>query len=441
MKNSLARYIPSPLVLAILLTFFTMLLALFITSPQPEGGSHIVQVLGFWHKGFWELLAFGMQMMLILILGYVIALSPPVDKVIGSLVSICKDTASAAALVCMVSVILGLLNWGLGLVVGAILARKVGEYARDRQIPLHYPLIGAAGYAGLMVWHGGLSGSTPLKINEAGDFLTKINLSQPIPLDQTLFSGMNIIATIALVILLPTLMYFIGKRIKDPRGLSSPYLAAPEPEKEPGKLKVTQLILPVMLVAALLITLISFTASSGKNLLQLINPNYINFLLFALAILSHGSLDRFQEAVGKAISSGSGILIQFPLYAGIMGIMKYSGLVNVFSDFFVSISTVDTFPIFTFISAGIVNFFVPSGGGQLIVQGPIIVEAANSLGVDLSRSLMALSYGDQLTNMLQPFWALPLLGITGLKASDILPYTALLMLCGIAIFLSVLVFC
>ena len=143
-------------------------------------------------------------------------------------------------------------------------------------------------------------------------------------------------------------------------------------------------------------------------------------------------------AINDAIGGASGILIQFPLYFGIMGIMNSSGLVQVFSDFFVSISNEVTFPVYTFFSAGIVNVFVPSGGGQWGVQGPIIVQAAMDLGVSLPKSIMALAYGDQLTNMLQPFWALPLLGITGLKARAILPYTVALMCVGAVIFVTML---
>ena len=170
--------------------------------------------------------------------------------------------------------------------------------------------------------------------------------------------------------------------------------------------------------------------------LAIITPNYINLVLLGLAIMMHSSFYNFLKGVDKAISGASGILIQFPLYFGIMGIMNHSGMVQIMSDFFVSISNSTTFPIFTFISAGIVNVFVPSGGGQWAVQGPIIIDAATQLGINIPKSVMALSYGDQLTNMLQPFWALPLLGITGLKAKDILPYTLILLVVGAIIFIS-----
>ena len=168
------------------------------------------------------------------------------------------------------------------------------------------------------------------------------------------------------------------------------------------------------------------------------NLDFINFFLFGLAFLFLGNIKALENAVGEASFSAAGILIQFPLYAGIMGIMKYSGLGAFISQGFVEISTATTLPIYTLLSAGLVNIFVPSGGGQWVVQGPIITEAAETLGVSIPKTVMALAYGDQLTNMLQPFWALPLLGITKLKAKDILPYSGLVMLVGLTIFITVL---
>ena len=158
--------------------------------------------------------------------------------------------------------------------------------------------------------------------------------------------------------------------------------------------------------------------------------------MLGLAILLHGNIRSFLQATQEAIGDTAGILIQFPLYFGIMGIMTESGLIHRISDFFVAVSTERTFPVFTFFSAGLVNIFVPSGGGQWAVQGPIILEAAQRLGVSLPKAVLALSYGDQLTNMLQPFWALPLLGITRLKAREILPYTLLFMFVGGVIYLG-----
>jgi short-chain fatty acids transporter len=160
--------------------------------------------------------------------------------------------------------------------------------------------------------------------------------------------------------------------------------------------------------------------------------------LLGLGFFFHKNIIGFLRAAEQAIGGASGILIQFPLYFGIMGIMKESGLVNMLSNFFVTHATTESFPIYTLFSAGIVNVFVPSGGGQWAIQGPIIIQAADSLQTSLPKSIMALAYGDQLTNMLQPFWALPLLGITKLKAKEILPYTLVMMLAGATIYISAL---
>jgi short-chain fatty acids transporter len=166
-----------------------------------------------------------------------------------------------------------------------------------------------------------------------------------------------------------------------------------------------------------------------------ITPNLINFLMLGLGIILHGTFKNFTNAISESISDISGILIQFPLYFGIMGIMSSSGMVSQISNFFVSFSNVTTLPVVTFFSAGLVNIFVPSGGGQWVIQGPIVVESALKLGVPLNKAIMALAYGDQITNMLQPFWALPLLGITKLKAKEILPYSLLAMIIGGSIYI------
>jgi short-chain fatty acids transporter len=161
-------------------------------------------------------------------------------------------------------------------------------------------------------------------------------------------------------------------------------------------------------------------------------------MLLGLSLLLHRSIQQFLHGIQSAVGDISGILIQFPLYFGILGIMKQSGLIILFSDYLIEFADASSLPIYTFLSAGLVNFFVPSGGGQWAIQGPVLLQAAQELGADIPKTVMAMSYGDQLTNMLQPFWALPLLGITKLKAHEILPYTFLFFLLGGCIFFSVL---
>ena len=431
------KYLPSPLSLAVLLTLFSFLLALILTSPKPgtENTVYPLQLIGFWGDGFWGLLGFAMQMMLMLVLGHVLALSKPFSKLIDSIMGLVRDTASAAFLVTLLTVAFGLFNWGFGLIFGAIFARKVGEYATRKQIPLNYGLIGAAGYAGLLVWHGGLSGSAPLKIAEKGHSFEQI--SGVLSMSETVFSPMNLTICAALLFFLPLSMYFLGK--KSPGEIVFiPEYEMPQLDHKgetPAEKLDASRWFSLSFGLLILLTCVYQSVIRPDHLsLRFLSPNFINLMLFGLCLLLHADFKSFQTAVEDAIKGASGIMIQFPLYAGILGILASSGLIALFSGIFVEISNETTFPLLTMLSAGVVNFFVPSGGGQWAVQGGIVLEAAQQLNVGYGKAVMALAYGDELTNMLQPFWALPLLGITGLKPKDILPYAAFLMLIATVIF-------
>jgi short-chain fatty acids transporter len=258
--------------------------------------------------------------------------------------------------------------------------------------------------------------------------------------EQTVFSSMNAFVFVATTVLIPVLLYFIGTRVK-PGKISLPSKTAQSKMHDLiGMEKVDHSTVASKVIGLFLVgfAIYKFFVLNENNLLGFFTPNNINFTLLGLGILSHRSFHHFVGAVDEAIGGVAGILIQFPLYFGIMGLMRSSGMVEWISDFFVHISNGTTYPIFTFISAGIINIFVPSGGGQWAVQGPIIIQAASELDVSLSKCILAMAYGDQVTNMLQPFWALPLLGITGLKAREILPYTALLFLLSSLIFVTAL---
>ena len=424
--------LPAPFTIAVVLTLVTFVLAYFL-SPNQETP---LSLLNYWEKGLWNspLLVFAVQMMLMLVLGHVLALTKTVSHWIDKATLFCSNMAQAAAWVTLLTLLVSFFNWGLGLVFGAIFARKVGEHASKNNIPLNYPLIGAAGYSGLMVWHGGISGSAPIKIAEKGHFLEeKMGV---ISQSETIFSSMNISISLVLVVILPCLMYMLGKKSESKiiKLNSAPIEDEKEEIQGAEHLDHSKILAYVFGGMIIMYCLYKALILPQQLSLSFITPNFINLFLLGLGILLHKNFNHFLKGVNQAIGGASGILIQFPLYFGIMGIMNSSGLVGVFSDFFVSISNSTTFPIFAFISAGIVNVFVPSGGGQWGVQGPIIIEAASQLNVPYWKAVMALAYGDQLTNMLQPFWALPLLGITGLKAKDILPYSLLLLLVGGSIF-------
>ena len=358
-----------------------------------------------------------------------------------------QQLSYAAATVSFFSILVSLLNWGLGLIFGAILARKVAEYSSKKNIKINYPLIGAAGYSGLMVWHGGLSGSAPLKIaekNHFNDIVSNPKLLASIPenldLSYTIFSTMNIIICLTLLIIIPFTFFLVGRKVKTKKikiqikstniQITKTNLIGVE------KIDINKLF--GWLIGSFIL-FVAIKKALNADSLSFIDPNYINLILLGLAILLHGKIIYFLEAVKEGIKNAAGILIQFPIYFGIMAILASSGLIDMISDFFVNVSNKNSFPIYTMISSGIVNIFVPSGGGQWAIQGPMILQASTEIGVPLQKSIMALVYGDQLTNMLQPFWALPLLYITGLKAKDILPFTLLIMVIGFFIFLTGLI--
>ena len=436
--------LPMPFTIAILLTLVTMLLALVLTGPvEDQSTPYFIQILGFWEKGFWDLLSFAMQMMLMLVLGHVLALTRPVDALIQKLVRYCTDTPKAAFIVTFATIIVAWLNWGLGLIFGAVLARKVGDSAVKNNYRINYPLIGAAGYVGLMIWHGGISGSAPIKVAEQGHFLA--DSMGVIPLSQTTFSVYNIIVTLLLLLLVPLAISWLARRVPETPAeeLSSRLStsAASANEKQTNNNPVT----PAekldrsrglaYLVAAMILGIAIYNAmhTASGVALGFLTPNFINFVLFGVGLLLYGNFKEYVAAIDEAIVGAAGIMIQFPLYAGIAGVMQYSGLIAVFSDFVVTYSNTVTFPLYTFVSAGVVNVFVPSGGGQWAVQGPIIVQAASQMHLSFSKCVMAMAYGDQLTNMAQPFWALPLLGITKLTAQEILPFTLFMMSIGFTV--------
>lgn len=441
------RYLPSPFTIAVLLTVLTVVLAMLFTDSTSDT-YHLFEILSYWEDGIWnsELLVFGYQMMLILLLGHVLVLSKPMEKLILAITSYVKDTSTAAVLVALPTMLVSFFNWGLGLIFGAILARKVGEYAQRNDIPLNYPLIGASGYIGLMVWHGGISGSAPIKVSEAGHLaslmenISQMGLNNQLPelisTSQTVLSTWNLTLFGIVALTISILVYWLGKKLPNTKLSLNPYhFKSIERKNLMGaeRLDHSKWMSTAFGILILLVFLIQYLPAL-RNLN--ITPNMLNFFMLGLAIVLHGSFKSFLNAVEEAIGDVSGILIQFPLYFGIMGIMANSGMINQISDFFVSISTETTLPIFTFFSAGLVNIFVPSGGGQWAVQGPLVLQSALQLNVPLPKAIMALAYGDQITNMLQPFWALPLLGITKLKAKEILPYTLIFMVVGTLIFIS-----
>jgi len=453
------RTAPDPFVLAIFLTLLTAVGAMTIGGVGEDPAPGLIALLDAWRvdSGLWKFLAFGMQMCLILVTGHALASTKPVRAMIERLAALPRTTAQAAALIGLVAAIAGLINWGLGLIVGALLARDVGRALHSRGAAAHYPLLCAAGYMGLLVWHGGMSGSAPLSMTTeegASKVLPDQYVAQleggGIGLSDTIFSPMNLFVTGGLLIGIPLLLSMLAPRHENdiqsidrfnvPVASADERSAAAAPKSLPDRID-TSFIVAWLLAIPLLAAFIRYgyvtggaadasglgrvTATlRGFNRLGL---NEINVIMFALGLLLHGSPRAYMNAVTEGTRGCAGIIIQFPLYAGIMAMMVAAGLVTKCAQWFTDIGSESTIPVLSFCSAGLVNLFVPSGGGQWGIQGPVALEAGLGAGIAPGKMIMAVAYGDQLTNMLQPFWALPLLGITGVRARDIVGYTVVIM--------------
>ncbi|MFY9708230.1 MAG: short-chain fatty acid transporter [Desulfobacterales bacterium] len=427
------KWMPDPMLFAIILTFLTYLLGLIFTKTGP------FEMIKYWYDGFWTLLSFGMQMCLILVTGHALATSPIMRRTIEKLAEIPKHQAGAVFLVGLTAAIASWINWGLGIIIGALMAREVARSGNQRNIPMHYPLLGAAGYAGFLTWHGGLSASAPLLVATKGHFLeAQIGI---IPSSQTLFSPMNIVISIVLILLIPIvcmLMAPTGEKAIVTIVDVDPDLVKKD---EPKVLKMEEVviadkiensrIISWVIGLAGLVYVVYYFGTKGFSL----DLNIVNFTFLFVGILLQGRPINYIRAVSEGAKACAGIIIQFPFYAGIMGMMKFSGLVAVIAGWFVAISNDVTYPIFAFLGAGLVNLFVPSGGGQWAVQGPIMVQASQTLNFSIDKTIMAVAYGDEWTNMLQPFWALALLGITRLKAREIVGYTMVVLVASAIVFI------
>lgn len=412
------RWLPDPFIFVLVLTIVAAGSAMIFQPNTP------LDVVKMWGDGFWKLLEFSMQMLLVLVTGYIMASSPPVKALLGKMAGLASSAGAAIILVTLVSLLASWLNWGFGLVVGAIFAKELA-----RKIKVDYRLLVASAYSGFLVWHGGMSGSIPLTISTPGHF-SEDQLGI-VPTTLTIFSSWNLLIVALLFIVLP-----IANRMMmppadetvlvDPKKLEDDINLPPlGPDATPAeRMENSRILMWLVGIPGLIWLVVYFMNNGGLNL------NVVNYLFLMVGIVLHGTARNLLAALDAAVKGGAGIVIQFPFYAGIMAIMMSSGLAASLSQFFVSISTAQTLPFWTFIAGGIVNIFVPSGGGQWAVQAPVMLPAAQALGADMPRVAMAVAWGDSWTNMLQPFWALPMLGIAGLRARDIMGY------CVVALLLS-----
>lgn len=430
------RYLPSPFVFSIILTLIAFVVGLIIT------GQNMIAMAGHWGNGLWSLHSFAMQMALILVTGYAFASAPFIQRILDNIASKIRSPSLAIVVSTLVGLVGCWINWGFGLIIGAIFAKSLAKKVAN----VDYPLLVAAAYSGFVIWHGGFSGSIPLTLSSGGDTLLTLSgntITEAIPLSQTVFAGYNLLIVGLIVVILPILNRFMHP--KNPTTIDPSLIETeayvPPPRHTPAQKLDDSRIVAVILLALAVMYYISEFGNNGFNL----GLNIVIGLFLFIGLLSHGTLERYYRAVKSGIGGITGIVLLFPFYGGIMGIMTGANAEGIsistqVTEFFVNSASPDSFPIFAFLSAGLVNVFVPSGGGQFAVQGPVMIPAGLEVGVNPAITAMAVAWGDAWTNMIQPFWALPLLGIAGLDARAIMGYCLIVLAVTGLIIMSVFYF-
>ncbi|MGM8897593.1 MULTISPECIES: short-chain fatty acid transporter [unclassified Psychrobacter] len=427
------RYLPSPFVFSIILTLIAFVVGLAVT------GQDMIAMAGHWGNGLWSLHSFAMQMALILVTGYAFASAPFIQRLLDNIASRIHSPSTAIIVSTLVGLVGSWINWGFGLIIGAIFAKSLARKVAN----VDYPLLVAAAYSGFVIWHGGFSGSIPLTLSSGGDTLLTLSgnvMTEAVPLSQTVFAGYNLLIVGLLVVILPLLNRFMHPKnptVIDPKLIKKEAYVSPRRDT-PAQILDDSRIVAIILLALALMYYISEFSSNGFNL----GLNIVIGLFLFVGLLSHGTLERYYRAVNSGIGGITGIVLLFPFYGGIMGIMTGANANGIsistqVTEFFVNSASADSFPIFAFLSAGLVNVFVPSGGGQFAVQGPVMIPAGVELGVNPAVTAMAVAWGDAWTNMIQPFWALPLLGIAGLDARAIMGYCLIVLAVSGAVIMGV----
>ena len=444
------RWLPDSFIFALILTLVAAVWALFAVDVGP------VKIAEAWYKGFWILLKFAMQMVLILVTGYAIAISPIATRFIDWLAARISRPLWVYASIIFVGQIFSMISWGW-IVLTAVLARELSMRVKG----VDYRLAAAAVYASFLPWHGGLSGSIPLVLNTPENFLIKAGvLSESIPTTLTLGSTMNIGVSLGLLVTLPLLFMLMRpskenvQTFDDLREGDAPAKAVCVedeacslclPEKCISDMLNSSWIINVLVVLMGLYIIVAHFWAKGFD----INLDIMNFLFIILGMMAHKTPIRYVVAMKRACSNVSGIILQFPFYAGIMGIMIYTGLGKQVATTLAASTSPGSFPFVAFLTGGLLNIFVPSGGGEWAVVGQPIVEAAKTVAANagmtadatqafIAKASMAVGYGDSWTNMIQPFWTLAFFPIVAagscLQARDIMGYTFVALLWSFVIF-------
>jgi short-chain fatty acids transporter len=424
------RYTPDPYILAVGLTILTGLLAAMFA---PKGS--LPTILSGWYTGLFSILAFAFQVLLILVTGYALSTSRPVRSLLRWLASF-GSTPRRAIVVTIVTVfIASFLNWGFGLVVAGLLTREIAK-----RIRIDFGWLVGGAYSGWMIFSSGFSSSIALSQATPGSSLNIVQkiTGQVLPLESMLFTPLNLVTTFVLFIALPLLYCAIqpGERdvqIANLKESAAQDEASAEETKGPRTLarKLEEAwILNLILVVAGIAALGLVWHQNGFSL----DLNSVIFLFLIAGLLLHWRPIAYVNAINHAARITGPLILQYPIYGGIMGIMTSTGLADVFAKGFIQFANAHTLPFWNFIASLIISLFVPSAGGHWAIQGPFTVPAAIGLHASQAATAMGVAYGEQVADMIQPFWALPVVTVAGINIRRVMGFTVMSFLFGVALF-------
>ncbi len=414
------RYFPDAFVFALCAVIIVFLGGLALGEKPLK----LVQTFG---EGFWVLIPFTMQMALIIIGGFVVASSPPVARLIQWLAGVPKTPRGAVGFVALLAMLSSLISWGLSLIFTGLLVREI-----TRRVPrIDYRAIGAAAYLGLgAVWALGLSSSAALLQNTKGSIpAALLPITGVIPLTQTIFLWQSGLTAAILIVLSVAVAYFScpspeKAKTAEEMGITFEPLevTADKPKTPADKLESSPVL--SLLVAILMLAYIVFLFAQ-KGVMAATDLNAFNFIFLTAGILLHWSPGAFLKAVAKSVPATAGVIIQFPFYAGIFGIISKTAIQPFLADLFVRLTSHGTYPILVAAYSGLLGLFVPSGGGKWVVEAPYVMAAANTLHVHLGWVVQIYNAAEALPNLVNPFWMLPLMGILNVRARDLAGYSIL----------------
>ncbi|HKM50624.1 MAG TPA: TIGR00366 family protein [Candidatus Bathyarchaeia archaeon] len=372
-------------------------------------------------KGFWTLLAFSMQMVLIIVGGFLVATSPPVLKIIQGIAGIPKTAKSGVAIIGLFAVTTGMISWGFSLIFSGLLVREVSS-----RIKIDIRAAGAAAYLSLgSIWALGLSSSAALLMaTQSSVPPALLSISGVLPLSSTIFLWQSLLMAVVLIVVHVLIAYSSApSESKAVTAKFEPLAVSIPPRKSKGEWLEYSPVLSILvfLIGATYLGYVFYTQGG----LAALDLNTFNMLFIMAGLILHYRPISFLNAVNNSISATAGVVIQFPFYAGIFGMIVYSTINLTLAHWFVSISTTTTYPLIIGIYTIIIGFFVPSGGGKFVLEAPYIFDAAKALNVNLGWVVQTYNAAEALPNLINPFWMLPLLGLLKVKARDLVGYSVI----------------